>query len=89
MALGASQRHVLKMIAGQGMKFVVIGIGIGLVGAVVLGRVMSNLLFNVSAIDPLTFVGVSLVLSVTALIATLIPARKATRVDPLIAMRYE
>ncbi len=89
MALGASQRNVLGLIAGQGMKFVGIGIAIGLIGAVVLGRLMSSLLFNVSAIDPLTFIGVSLVLLVTALVATLIPARKATRVDPLIAIRYE
>jgi putative ABC transport system permease protein len=89
MALGAQVSDVFKLVVGQGMVLVLIGIGIGLLGAFAITRVMSGLLYGVSATDPLTFIGVALLLSAVALIACLIPARKATRVDPMIALRYE
>jgi putative ABC transport system permease protein len=89
MALGASRGHVLKIVIGQGMRLVGVGIVSGFAGGVLLGRVMSSLLYQVSPIDPLTFVSVSLILSLTALLATLISARRATKVDPLVALRCE
>jgi putative ABC transport system permease protein len=89
MALGASRRDVLKLIVGQGMILTIIGIAIGLAGAFALTRIMSSLLFDVKATDPVTFIAVSVVLAIVALLACLIPARRATRVDPMIALRYE
>lgn len=89
MALGASTSHVLKMILAQGAKLTVIGIVIGFVGALALTRVMAKLLFEVSVTDPWTFAGVVGLLSVVALLACYIPARRATKVDPMIALRYE
>jgi putative ABC transport system permease protein len=89
MALGASVSDVVRLIVGRGMTLVVVGVALGLVGAFVVTRVMKGLLYGVSATDPLTFVGVSLALSVVALAACLIPARRAARVDPMIALRNE
>jgi putative ABC transport system permease protein len=89
LALGATARDVLKLIIGQGMKLALVGVGIGLAAAFGLTRLMKGLLFGVSAIDPLTFVAVALLLAVVALIACYIPARRATRVDPLTALRSE
>lgn len=89
MTLGASRGDVLRMILGQGAGLSAIGLGVGLVAAVALTRLMSSMLYSTSADDPLTFVGVALLLVAVALLACYIPARRATRVDPLVALRYE
>jgi putative ABC transport system permease protein len=89
MALGAQKSDVLKLAVGGGLKLVLTGVLIGLVAAFILTRVMSSLLFGVSATDPATFITISLVLVSVALLASYIPARRATKVDPLVALRYE
>lgn len=88
-ALGATPGSILKMVLGQGLVTVAIGIAIGLVGSFLLTRTMRSLLFEVSPSDPLTVVGVALLLLLIAMLASYIPARKATRVDPMVALRYE
>jgi Acidobacterial duplicated orphan permease len=88
-ALGAQWRDVLKLILKSGMTLVVLGLAIGLAGAMALTRLMSTLLFEVSPSDPLTFVAVVLSVILAALLACYVPARRATKVDPLIALRYE
>lgn len=89
MALGAQSRDVLKLIMKQGMRLAVVGMVIGLIASFALTRVIKSLLFNVSATDVLTFIVVSLVFTSVALLACWIPARRATKVDPLVALRYE
>jgi putative ABC transport system permease protein len=89
LALGAQPRAVLKLVVGQGMKLALAGVGIGLAAAFGLTRLMRGLLFGVSALDPLTFIAVAMLLAVVALIACYIPARRAMRVDPLTALRSE
>ena len=89
MALGANMRDVLRMIVSQGMRLVIIGLALGLTGAFALTRVFASLLLGVRTTDPLTFVGVALLLFAIALLACWIPARRATKVDPLIALRQE
>jgi putative ABC transport system permease protein len=89
MALGARQADVVRMVVGQGMVLVGIGIAIGLTGALALTRLMSTLLFGVTATDPMTFASLAALLGVVALVACLVPALRATKVDPLLALRCE
>lgn len=89
LALGAQRADVLRLFLQQGMKLVLLGVSIGLLGTVAFTRVMTSLLFGVSAYDPLTFAGVTCLLSLLALLACYLPARRATKVDPLVALRSE
>jgi putative ABC transport system permease protein len=89
MALGARQSDVLRMVVGQGMLLAVIGVGLGLGAAFLLTRAMKSLLFNVSATDPLTFMLIAGLLVTVAFLASYLPARRAMRVDPMTALRYE
>jgi putative ABC transport system permease protein len=89
MALGARRFHVLQLVVRQGMVLVAIGVALGLVLAFALTRVLASVLFNITPSDPLTFSLVAVTLPLVALLACYIPARRATRVDPLIALRYE
>jgi predicted permease len=89
MALGAHPGDVLRLVLGQGTRLALIGVAIGIAAALALTRLMTNMIFGISAHDPLTFTGVAVVLVIVALAACYIPARRATRVDPVTAMRYE
>jgi putative ABC transport system permease protein len=89
MALGASQGNILLMILRKGMSLTLLGVAIGLTAALGITRLMSSLLFEVRAVDPLTFILAPIVIGVAALCASFIPARRAIKVDPLVALRYE
>ncbi|HEU4631337.1 MAG TPA: ABC transporter permease [Gemmatimonadaceae bacterium] len=89
MALGAGRQKVLGLVLRQGLGVAAVGIALGLVGALALSRLAASLLFGVSPVDPLTFSVVAVTIAVVALIACIVPARRATRVDPLVAMRLE
>jgi putative ABC transport system permease protein len=89
LALGADTGAILRWILGQGMRLTLVGVTAGLLGAFAMTRLLRGLLFEVAPSDPLTYVCVAGLLAVVALLACYIPARRATKVDPMIALRYE
>ncbi|MGH9730152.1 MAG: ABC transporter permease, partial [Candidatus Acidiferrales bacterium] len=89
LALGAQRSNVMRMVLGEGLRLALAGAAMGLVGAMIVSRLMGGLLYGVTPTDPLTFVGVAILLTVVALAACFIPARRAMRVDPMVALRYE
>jgi len=89
MALGAERAEILKLVSGRGLRLVGVGVAVGLVAAWALSRAMNSLLVGVNAADPITFGTVAILLTLVALAACLVPARRATRVDPMVALRYE
>jgi putative ABC transport system permease protein len=88
-ALGASRRDVLGLVLGQGTRLTLLGIGLGIIASLLVTRLLATLLYGVSPTDPFTFGAVALLLAFVALLACYIPARRATRVDPMVALRYE
>jgi len=87
--MGAQPQDVFRIIVGEGLRLALVGVAVGLVTALALTRLLRSFLFGISAYDPLTFVGVSLLLTLVAVAASFFPARRATLVDPLVALRYE
>jgi putative ABC transport system permease protein len=89
LALGAQRSEVMRLVMEQGARVALMGLGIGIAGALALTRLMSSLLFGVTATDPFTFAAVAILLTLVALAASFLPARRATRVDPMVVLRYE
>ena len=89
MALGATPKEILMLVVRQGMTVAFVGVIAGLVGAFLATRFMTSLLFGVSATDPMTFLGIAVVLCLTALLASYVPARRAARIDPMVSLRSE
>jgi putative ABC transport system permease protein len=89
MALGAQPRDVLKLVIGEGLSLTLIGVGVGLTSAFAFTRFLGNLLYGVGATDALDFTCVAVLFAIVALAASYIPARRAMRVDPIVALRYE
>jgi ABC-type antimicrobial peptide transport system permease subunit len=89
MALGARMSQIMRLVMKQGVVLVVLGVVIGVVGSWFATRLLSTLLYEVSVTDSVTFIGVAVLLIIVALLACYIPARRATKVDPMVALRYE
>ena len=89
LAMGAQRNNVLRLIVGQGLKLTFVGLGIGVAGTLALTRYLSSQLYGIKPDDPLTYVAVSLLLLAVALLSAYIPARRATKVDPMVALRHE
>jgi putative ABC transport system permease protein len=89
LAIGAQTQDVMRMVVGEGLKLTVLGTGFGLIGALIVAQLISSLFFGIGPYDPITFAGITALLGVVAFLACYIPARRATRVDPLVALRYE
>jgi putative ABC transport system permease protein len=89
MALGAKRAEILRLVVGHGMLLAMVGVAVGIGGALLLTRFLSSLLYGVGANDPVTFLGVAVLLSAVAALASLIPAWRAARIDPMEALRYE
>jgi putative ABC transport system permease protein len=89
LALGAQPRKVLGMMLGHGVILVMIGVGFGVAGALAITRYLLSMLFGLTAVDPLTYLAVAVLFTAVALLASYVPARRATKVDPLVALRYE
>jgi len=87
--MGARREDVLRLVVGQGFKLATVAVAIGIIGAWALVRTLSSLLYGVRPLDPLTFVVAALALTAAALLATYLPARRATKVDPIVALRHE
>jgi ABC-type antimicrobial peptide transport system permease subunit len=87
--MGAQPQDVFRIIVGEGLRLSLIGVAVGLVAALALTRLLHSFLFGISAYDPVTFLGVSFLLTTVAVAASFFPARRATLVDPLVALRYE
>jgi putative ABC transport system permease protein len=88
-ALGAQEGHVLRLVVGQGLRLSVVGLVVGLLLAALFTRLLASLLFGVSSTDPWTFLGVTTILALVAVVACYVPARRALQVDPLVALRYD
>lgn len=88
-ALGAHQGNVLRLVIGDGVRLAVLGIALGIAGALALTRVMTDLLYGVRATDPITFGAVTIVFGATSLLACYVPARRAMNIDPIVALKYE